>query len=98
MEQPIRKIISGRDPKNGFAFVVGQSVYGGGTIHAIAVDQVALDGFQTELVNAIAQHFVPQEALVSMHIHQPVRARNRPQDCCIVAGMPSSRDGRCDAT
>jgi hypothetical protein len=38
MEQPIRKIISGRDPKNGFAFVVGQAVYGGGTIHAIAVD------------------------------------------------------------
>ena len=38
MDQPIRKIISGRDPKNGFAFVVGQAVYGGGTIHAIASD------------------------------------------------------------
>jgi len=38
MDQPIRKLISGRDPKNGFAFVVGQTVYGGGTIHAIAKD------------------------------------------------------------
>ena len=38
MEQPIRKLICGQDPKNGFAFVVGQKVYGGGEIHAIALD------------------------------------------------------------
>lgn len=38
MEQPIRKLICGVDPKNGFAFVVGQKVYGGGEINAIAVD------------------------------------------------------------
>lgn len=38
METPIRKIICGKDPKNGFAFVVGQTIYGGGTIHAIAQD------------------------------------------------------------
>ncbi len=38
MENPIRKIICGKDPKNGFAFVVGQTVYGGGEIHAIALD------------------------------------------------------------
>ena len=38
MEQPIRILICGQDPKNGFAFVVGQKVYGGGEIHAIAVD------------------------------------------------------------
>ncbi len=38
METPIRKIICGKDPKNGFAFVVGQTIYGGGTIHAITQD------------------------------------------------------------
>lgn len=38
MEQPIRKLICGMNPKDGFAFVVGQKVYGGGVIHAIAVD------------------------------------------------------------
>lgn len=36
--QIIRKIIAGRDPKNAMAFVVGQSVYGGGEIHAITSD------------------------------------------------------------
>ncbi len=38
METPIRKIICGKDPKNGFAFVVGQTIYGGGTVHAITQD------------------------------------------------------------
>jgi hypothetical protein len=38
MDNAIRKIIAGRDPKNAMAFVVGQSVYGNGKIHAIVAD------------------------------------------------------------